>query len=152
MKVGDRVVRKSTLESGYIYTAKKLPSGCYMVAVLWDGKESTQWLPSEEVRPWDKMPPPLPGPEPTRRKFFKRPLSNARRKEMEAQKLADKLVGLSGKRKNRSKSKAEKLIAKFNGAGTRMTKPAWNYAPTEAEMERRSMKKLYQEKSRDHSY
>jgi len=33
-----------------------------------------------------------------------------------------------------------------------MTKPAWNYAKAEAELERLDMKKLYQEKSGDYSY
>jgi hypothetical protein len=112
MQVGDRIVRKSTLAPGYIVQANKMLTGTYMVRIQWDSDNSTQWLPSEEVRPWDKLP--LPPEQPALRPTFsKTPWGEQRRKGFAAKKLADQLAALSGKHKNRAKNKASKMIAKW---------------------------------------
>lgn len=114
MRIGDRIVRKSTLASGYIVQANKMPSGAYMVRVQWDSDDSTQWLPSQEIRPWDKLKVPEQKPA-VEYKRYRRSLyqqSPAARKKAQDN-LADQMAALSGKRKNRSKNKAKKLIAKW---------------------------------------
>lgn len=170
MRVGDRIMRKSNLEGGCILGARKQSSGVYMVCVAWDSTGTEQWLPSEEVRPWDKLQaPPVAKPTPWGRTTpaylvaLRRDLrinSGGRKqtgKTAEDQ-LADKLAKLSGRRKNRSRQKAKKLVAEYERSKMApekrfpMNKPAWNYAPNDAEIARREMKKLYQEKSGDHSY
>jgi len=46
----------------------------------------------------------------------------------------------------------QKLLSRENLNTPPMTKPAWHYAPNDAERERLEMKRLYQEKSGDYSY
>ena len=164
MRVGDRIMRKSSLEGGYILAAQKLPSGCCMVQVRWDLSGIVQRVPSEEIRPWDKLQSPPPIETTSWGRTTPRYLVNLRHslprnsqknpakgKKLEAQ-LADDLIHLANKRKHGCKQKANNLIVKFEGNTPKFTKPVWNYAVTDAEMERRKMKELYQKKSGDHSY
>src|ERR1700679_2130529 len=57
-EVGDKVVRKSTLELGSVQSTRRAKA--LMVEVKWDATGVKQWLPAEEFQPWDKseLPPP----------------------------------------------------------------------------------------------
>ena len=67
MEIGDRVVRITTEQKGYIHDLK--PGRIVMVRVRWlGGMTAGEWLPSEEVRVWDKMPMPVQPPPRKRRK------------------------------------------------------------------------------------
>jgi hypothetical protein len=98
------------------------------MVVRWEDTGIRQTLPVEEFRHWDKatVPPPMPISTPhgnttpkylvaLREERAKHPEKNRKkeRKLMEAQ-LAKDLIGLSDKRKNRTKNKAKKLIANFD--------------------------------------
>ena len=63
MEIGDRVVRKTTERKGYIHDVRT--GRIVMVKVRWlDGCTDGEWVPSEEVRIWDKLKQPTPLSQP----------------------------------------------------------------------------------------
>lgn len=78
MKIGDRICRKSNLQTGYIVSAEKLPSGCWKVWVEWDSPFSYEELPSEEIGPWDKAP----APQPEKAAFWSKSRAKQERQSM----------------------------------------------------------------------
>lgn len=126
--IGDRVLRKSNDQAGFV--KDKRPARIEMVEVRWEQCERTEWLPSEELRLWDKStPPPPPAVTPwgrttpaylveIRRKIFADPArryeyAKSKQKQIAQMKMADRLVSLSGQKKGRSRNKAKKIIEEY---------------------------------------
>jgi hypothetical protein len=53
MEIGDRVVRKSSERKGYIHDLRD--GRVAMVKVRWLDDKSEDWMPTEELRAWDKQ-------------------------------------------------------------------------------------------------
>jgi hypothetical protein len=129
-EIGSRVMRKYNDEWGFIHGIRQARTT--MVEVRWEASGTKQWLPAQEVRPLDKTdaPPPV---RPTswgnttpkyltalRKQLRQNPNRfEARDKARADKKLADKLVCLSDKRKNRSKMKAQKWVRKHSEQAAR---------------------------------
>lgn len=125
MRVGDRIIRKSSLEGGYILAARKQTSGAYMVCVRWDSSDTPQWLPSQEIRPWDKLQTPttpkmtsLGRTTPQYLVALRRSLTrdqktiHDRGRKRQEQQIADELVKLWG-RGSKARNKSKKMIRRF---------------------------------------
>ena len=121
-EVGDRIVRKSNECCGFVISMEKRRT--MMVEIRWDAPIPDQWLPAEEFREWDKSDEPPPTkvtslgrttPAYLVELRHKNPLKKnpAKMKKLAEQKLSDDLAALSNRRKQRTKGKAQKLIAKF---------------------------------------
>jgi hypothetical protein len=121
--VGDRIIRKRDGESGFITDTRKVRA--LMVEIRWDATGIKQWLPSEEFKPWDRSD----APPPVQKTWLgrttpiylvelrrKNPLKKdpMREKRKAEERLADDLTGLSSRKKNRSRNKARKLIARWD--------------------------------------
>lgn len=121
-EIGDAVARKSTGQAGFIHQVRK--ARATMLLIHWsDG--SSGWLPEYEVRPADTQIPPPAKPLTSwgrttpqylvdLRKQLRNDTWKKRRIEQIAQQqLADSLAGLSGRKKNKTKMKAAKLIEQY---------------------------------------
>lgn len=122
--VGDFVVHKLNEDKGFIRNLRKAKAT--MAKVRWEESGITQWLPSEELRLWDKATAPAPAKVTSRgnttpdylvglrKKLRQNPhrFKKENRKRAEAR-LAESLISLSGRRKGRTRAKAKKLITEF---------------------------------------
>ena len=123
-EIGTKVVKLSTQAHGFVHDTRQ--KRALVVEVKWEHSGVKQWLPAEELRvcdalvappatritPWGRTTPAyLRALRKTLREQPKTPNKAILRKEEE--KVADRLLSLSSKRKNRSKMKAKKIIAEF---------------------------------------
>jgi len=126
IEIGDQVVHKRTGEYGFARNVRK--NRTLMVEVKWDVSGLTQWLPSEELRLPDKgeavapvKPTQWGRTTPAYLKDLRTKLRHERPKDfiypkekrLAIEKLADDLVSLSTKRKNRSRHRAKGKIQYF---------------------------------------
>ena len=121
LEIGDRVIKKSTGEAGFVHDTRK--KRALMIEVHWETTNLCQWLPAEELRaPAASDPPPPTRITPWGRTTpsylvtLRKQVRSTRRKpdpKRAQEKLAEKLLSLSGARKNRTKMKAAKMIAEF---------------------------------------
>lgn len=120
-EVGDRVVRKSTEQAGFVHGVRK--NKTLMIEVRWDASGLKIWLPAEEFRVWDKaeVPPPARITSWGRTTpLYLQLLGKAARSKAKRSRIAkwnpeaaaDKLLQLSAKG-NKGRNKARKLIAKI---------------------------------------
>ena len=122
-EVGDKVIRKTTEDVGYVHSIRKYK--VLMVEVRIDATGLRQWFPAEEFRMWDKneIPPQV---ELTRwgrttpaymvnlrNSKQVRDIRDNRNKRYEEYRLAESLLALSDKRKQRTRNKAAKLIKDY---------------------------------------
>ena len=124
-ELGVRVVRKSDEQPGFIHNIRK--NRVEMVEVRWESSGIKEWVPADSVRIWDKQQAP-PRPHKTtrvnttpgylvnlRHKITVYPQKNRKKEQsLRERQLAADLLSLSDKRKNRTKMKAQKLIANFD--------------------------------------
>lgn len=159
-EVGDRIIRKSNQQNGFVKSVEK--RRVFMVEVHWD-TGIDQWLPAEEFREWDKsdIPPPVrlstigrTTPEylvDLRRKNPIKP-NPAKAKKLAAQRLADDLSLLSDRKKNRSRNKAQKLISKFErGMYPQNMSQSLRNPQQQAEHEKMEMRRNYRRGRRSRS-
>jgi hypothetical protein len=123
MEVGDRIIRKFDRRAGFVHDVRIART--VMVEVRWDDTDGRQWLPAEEFQPWTQADPPPPPATVTRLGRTtpaylldlrrKNPLKkdSTRERKLAEQQLANDLAGLSGRKKTKSRSKAKKLIKRF---------------------------------------
>lgn len=122
--VGDRIIRKSSQESGFVHETRKART--LMIEVRWESTGIKQWLPAEEFKAWDKATSP-PVVQKTgwgnttpaylvelRRQQWKKPdRMQAKVLDRRIKRLTETLLNLSDKKKSKTKRKAKKLIAAF---------------------------------------
>ncbi len=136
-EVGQRILRKSNGREGYIHSIVRKR----LIEVRWTDTAVCEVLPIEEFRLPDRTEPPTAESRTSWGNTTPRYLVDLRKKlrsepkppnpfEVRAsqERLANQLVGLSGKKKNRSRMKAQKIVAQFE-ARNRTAKEWENILP-----------------------
>jgi hypothetical protein len=123
-QVGQRVVRKTSEQSGFIHEKRR--GKVVMLEVRWEESGIKQWLPAEEFRLWDKSATPPPSGLGYRGRTTPDYISRIRsskqckdernrrygkmtRKELEE--VGNALMTLAGNKKQRGRNKAKKIVA-----------------------------------------
>ncbi len=129
-EVGDRVIRKQNDAVGSVQSVRR--TRVEMVEVKWEADGIKFWLPSEEFRLWDKSeaptPPKVNWQGRTTPTYITHMRSSKQVKDQafvrragwtpkDSEKMADEILRLSAKRKNRSRNKAKKLVSELRKRG-----------------------------------